>query len=455
MDASQWQALLMGHGMLTGLSAAIHAALSHGAAMGVFSVLVWTGLAGSLRNDARWRAFAAKAAWASALAFSGFAAVVGTGIWVASGTAPPRAPAAMLRLFYWPWLLAWLAFGIETLLLSAGCLLWRTAPRLGRSRFWLVLALPAVGLAVAWLLTGLTDRLAVPDPWPFVPATVPIPREPGLWSRACVRFFGGLALGAILISGLLLRNPGQSPDTGRDFRPAALRLQGLGILVAALAAAAGAAWHFGSPPSFRAAALLAVLTSRFSLYAWIFWTTVGTGLGLVALLALANLAGNRALARAVVIPAAIAAFALTAGFERTREFLRLPGPASEAVRLAGPETDDAPNGGSPGRGRHLFWPAVRQTPLRQPDEAATLFRRTCGPCHAVGGTDDLRHRLAGHSRNAIAAFLGRAPQAAPWMPLWTGNDRQRLLLADYLAAEAARPAPAGSTAWAAETADRH
>jgi hypothetical protein len=439
MDFSQWQAFLTAHGLFAGLDAAIHAFLGHGIATGVCFCLVLTGLAGSLRRDPRWERFAADAAMATALGLGGVGVVAGAGIWLASGAAPPRASAAMLRLYFQPWLLDWIAFVAEAALVLAGCLAWRAVGHTkhrGLHAAFALLALPAAGLALAWLLVGL-----------FGP-----PAGPGLWPRSFVRLFGGLALGASLVSGLLLWNRERIANPGPDFRTAALRLHGLGLLLSTAAAALAVRAYCASLPAHaRADAFFAALASH-PAYARVFWATVATGLGLILLLALANLAGDRALARAVVVPAVIAAFALTAGFERTREFLAAPGHLPHAV-YAARQTDTQPTAG----GRHLFWPAARPVQEARPTEAEALFDRACGPCHAADGPDHLHAGLAGRSRAAIAAIVERAPEVAPWLPPAAGNARERLLLADHLVSLAGQPqAPASSPSFptAAEAASR-
>uniref|UniRef100_I2Q4J9 Uncharacterized protein n=1 Tax=Desulfovibrio sp. U5L TaxID=596152 RepID=I2Q4J9_9BACT len=374
MDFPQWQAFLTAHGLFAGLDAAIHAFLGHGIATGVFFCLVLTGRAGSLRGDPRWERFAADAALATALGLGGCGVVAGAGIWLASGAAPPRPPAAMLRLYCWPWLLDWIACVAEAALLLAGCLAWRAVRRTKRRGLpaaFALLAVSAAGLVLAWLLAGPLGPPAEPGRWPLGQDLGQAFSDPGLWPRIFVRLFGGLALGASLVSGLLLWNRGRSSGTGPDFRTAALRLHGLGLLLSTAAAALAVRASCGSLPAHaRADALFAALASH-PAYARVFWATVATGLGLILLLALANLAGDRALARAVVVPALIAAFALTAGFERAREFLCAPGRLPDAVYAAQPADTHPAAGGTTAGGRHLFWPAVRPVQDSRPIEAAS------------------------------------------------------------------------------------
>ncbi len=59
-------------------------------------------------------------------AFSEFAAIIitsvgavtGVGIWFFISVLEPRGTGAMLRIFFWPWFLEWMAFTLEVIVLD-------------------------------------------------------------------------------------------------------------------------------------------------------------------------------------------------------------------------------------------------------------------------------------------------------------------------------------------------
>lgn len=61
--------------------------------------------------------------------------------------------------------------------------------------------------------------------------------------------------------------------------------------------------------------------------------------------------------------------------------------------------------------------------------AQALFSHNCNTCHTIGGLNDIRDRVRGRPPDEIAAIINHTGRMVPWMPPFSGNSRERELMA--------------------------
>jgi mono/diheme cytochrome c family protein len=436
MDFPQFQFPGVGHGMTIGSNAVTHVIFSHGVAMGVFFLILLTEIIGYLRRDETWDRYAHFAIVPVTLIITTFGALTGVGIWITIGTLAPRAASSMLRVFFWPWWLESIDFLLEEIILVCYYLLWAKMSASHRGKIAHI-GLGVAYLGAAWLstllITGIIGFQLTPDGWLWNQSRWIAWDNPSLWPQTWLRFCGGLALGGVLMTGLLFfwrKEPDK--DKLARFRTASLRIYGADTLVFAAVVFGCWMWYFHSiDPTFRINYLFAVLTSHISQYPVFFWVFLCVAVGLVVILAIVNLVGWRAGAKVLVIPGIIGAIALTAGFERIREFIR--GPYVMASWLYASEWTAKESALQKDEGMlpRAWWFNAAYTGKDPRQAAQTLYSHNCNTCHTMGGLNDIARRVRGRSPDGIAAIVNHTSRMVPWMPPFAGNTRERRIMSAY------------------------
>lgn len=444
MDFPQFQVPSMGHGMTIGSNAVLHVLVSHGIAMGVFFFIWLTELIGYFRRDELWDRYAHWAIVPTAVTITSLGAITGVGIWFTIGTLAPRAASSMLRNFFWPWWVESWDFLLEEIILLCYYLLWEKL-RTGRGKLF-HLSLGLDYLLGAWistlLISGIIGFQLTPGTWLWDQSRWIAWDNPSLWPQTFLRFFGGLMLGGVFSTGLLFFWK-KEPDPARlaEFGRRSLRLYGLGIVLFGAATIGCWLWYFYSiEPTFRINYLFAILTSHISQTTYWFWVMLGVSAGIVAILALVNLAGWRFGAKLLVVPAILGAIALTAGFERIREFIR--GPYVMASWLYASEWTATETARFEDRGMlpRMYWLNISSPEPTVHQSAQALFGHNCMTCHTVEGLNSIRDRVAGRSPDGIAAIINHTREMVPWMPPFAGTRRESELMAAYFYDLARAPA---------------
>jgi mono/diheme cytochrome c family protein len=446
MDFPSFQVPDVGHGMTIGTNAVIHVIVSHGVAIGLFFFIWVTELIGYLRRDPVWDRYARFAIVPTAVVITSLGAITGVGIWFTIGTLAPRAASSMLRNFFWPWWLESWDFLLEEIILLCYYLLWEklSTPRGKLIHLSLGFSYVAAAFVSTLLITGIIGFQLTPDSWLWDQSRWIAWNNPSLWPQTFLRFFGGLTLGSVLAPGLLFfwrKEPDQ--EKLALFRRRSLRLYGVATIVFFAATLVSWLWYFSRiEPTFRINFRFAILTSHLSQVPHWFWIFLGVSAGLVLLLAVINVVGWRLGAKVVVIPALLGAIALTAGFERMREFMR--GPYVMASWLYASEWTAMETARFEDQGLlpQLYWlhasspnPSARQA-------SHALFGNSCTTCHTAGGLNAIRDRVAGRPPDGIAAIINHTNEMVPWMPPFAGNRDESELMAQYFYDLAHTPSPA-------------
>jgi len=436
VDFPQFQVPHLGHGMIIGTNAVVHVILSHGIAIGGVFFITLTELIGFWRKDARWDKFAYYAVVPAAVIISSFSAITGVGIWFTIGTLAPRGAAEMLRLFFWPWFLEWIDFVSEAIIILVYYLLWHKmiTRRAKIMHISLGFAYVITGFVSAVLITGILGFQLTPGQWPWHQNFWTAFFNPTLWPQIFVRFFGGIAVGACIISAyLFLWHELENKEAIRRFRHSVLKVYGWGLAISTFLTTGVFLWYMSNiPETFKVNAKFSILTSHFSQTPWVLPLAIIVLLILILLLALVNILGWQTLTKIVVIPAMLASFAFVAGYERMREFIRGPYIMSSYLYASEWTPDETAMFKDNGMHSRLYWPVMTYSMLTPEQEAHEYFGHNCNTCHTIGGVNDIRYRVRNRSIDGISAILDHTNEMVPWMPPFAGNSNERVVLANYL-----------------------
>lgn len=422
----------LGDGMTIALDAVLHVLISHGVAIGVVTLVVLFQTLNYLGKGAFWGRVSRTLLGPCVVITTSVGAVTGVGIWFITGTLAPEGIGSLIHLFFWPWFIEWGAFTSEVVLLLIYYFLW---DRLAEKRPGLLVALGwgYVGMAVfsAILISGILGFMLTPDGWPWGLGFGQAYFNPTFISQCFLRVSGGLALGALfVIAWTAWRFSGEAAERGR-----VLRLGG-GVMLGAALVTAGSAWiYFNNvPQTYLTHWKFAVATSALSQQAMLL--PLANGLAVLFLLAtaLAALLGRRGLSRALCIPTIILSVGLVMEFERVREFVRgpylLPGymyanqiPLAEHAAVGQTQAAMLPR---------MRWIETQGGQSAEAVAGQALFAANCGVCHTLGGINDIRQRLAGRTLEGVNTVIGITQELAPFMTPFTGSEKERLLLANYL-----------------------
>ena len=422
----------LGDGMTIALDAVLHVFISHGVAIGLvtmivlFQTLAWRG------RGEFWAQFGHRLLVPVVVVITAVGAVTGVGIWFITGALAPEGIGSLIHLFFWPWFIEWMAFTGEVIFLLVYYYLWRklAAERPGLLAFmgW---GYVVMAVSSAFLITGILGFMLTPDGWPWGKLFTEAYFNPTFIPQFFLRVSGGVAMGSLLaLAWAAWRFKGTREERGR-----VLRVCGIVLLSAVVTAGLSASVYFSRvPQTYLTHWRFAVATSALSQDTALLPVINAAAALFILILALAALFRRQGWSRALCFPALVLSLGLMMEFERVREFVRgpylLPGYMyANQIVLAEHEAlsaRDAP-----------LLPRIRwlnRYKDMSPDESAgrALFDVNCGVCHTVGGINDIRARLAGRTQDGVNVIIGLTEELAPFMTPFTGSDRERLQLADYL-----------------------
>ena len=62
----------------------------------------------------------------------------------------------------------------------------------------------------------------------------------------------------------------------------------------------------------------------------------------------------------------------------------------------------------------------------------TLFAQNCSACHTIGGINNIVDRVQGRTADGLYVIIGHPQEMVPFMPPFSGTDRERRTMADFL-----------------------
>ncbi|MBU4276857.1 MAG: cytochrome C [Proteobacteria bacterium] len=421
----------LGQGMTIALVAVVHVLISHGFAIGVVSIIVLLEHLALRRGDAELAGLAKNMLKPVVIIVTAVGAVTGAGIWFTVSVLAPGGIGYMLRVFFWPWFIEWMAFTLEVLVLLPYYFLWE---RMRAKQAGLHVALGwsyvAVALASAFLISGILGFMLTPDGWVQNQRLVSAFFNPTFWPQLALRFLGGLAMGGLWSLAYVLF----SRHIGADLRQRVMRLLGGWVLVNGALCALAVWIYLGRiPQTYATHKIFAVLTSRLSQDAWLLWLGNILAALCIAAVALAAWLRWRRVALVLIIPALILTAGLVSEFERAREFVRGP-----YLMPGYMYANQIPLAQSDYLNRHGFLANAAwyqpQPPGLTPRAPAghALFMANCGVCHTIGGLNDIRDRLKGRTQPSVTVMVRRTKQMVPFMPSFSGTPAESLTMAAYL-----------------------
>jgi len=428
MEFPLFQVPYLGNGMTIGLVAVLHVLISHGLAIGAMAIVVLSEYRGYTYGSPEWERFAKGLLTVSIIVITGVGAVTGVGIWFTTSALSARGIGSLLRVFFWPWFIEWLFFVSELIVILIYYFAWdRWGKEKKKRHIYLGLSYSLIGLASATLITGILSFMLTSDGWPWDKSLWSAFFNPSFLPQLLVRLGIIFCLGSLFAAAYLLFTRRED-----SFRREALGLLGKITLVAVVSLPLCTWWYFAEVPSrFKTHFIFGILTSHLSQHPQIVFIGAVITFGGVLLYALAALLKAKLAARTLVIPALVLAVVFVMVFERTREFIRgpylIPGYlyASNVLIQEGPMVDRQ------GMLDNSYWYNMLafHDSLNQ---GAYLFAENCAACHTIDGLNDIRKRVEGRSENGITVYLTHIDEMVPFMPPFSGTEKERKILARFL-----------------------
>jgi len=418
----------LGNGMTIALNAVIHVFFSHGFAIGVFGMIAISEYIGYRRNSPQWTAFSHDLLKFAAILITGIGAVTGVGIWFTIGTLEPRGTADMLRVFFWPWFLEWVAFTAEVIVLVVYYYTWEGwAAHHRRGHVILAFAYMAIGAFAALAVTGILGFMLTPNGWPWQGNFWGAFFNPTFLPQLIMRIAMGYVLGTLITIAFLIFTKRNVPFHGE-----ALAFFGKVILSAGAVAVVSAVWYFYNvPPAFRVFSIFAVITSNLTQLSGLFWVVNGIALAVIVLAALLALRKVKLGVQIVILPAVLLMMGFFTEFERIREFIRGPYIMPGYMYANQVLLKEAPYYSQAGVLPNSYWfnASDHQGSL---DQGLYLFGQNCSVCHTIGGINDIQGRVRGRSLDGIRVIVAHTHDMVPFMTPFSGTQQEKDLLASFL-----------------------
>jgi mono/diheme cytochrome c family protein len=174
------------------------------------------------------------------------------------------------------------------------------------------------------------------------------------------------------------------------------------------------------------------LTSHLSQQPEIFWILNGLGIVFLILFSLFALKRSISFARVLIVPAILIMFCFVSEFERVREFIR--GPYLMPGYMYSNQVLLKENGllKKDGLLKNAYWFNMTASNPTGVQEGAFLFAQNCSMCHTIGGINDIKDRVIGRTQDGIAVILSHTNDMVPFMPPFSGIERERQVLAHFL-----------------------
>jgi len=416
----------IGNPLLIAIDAVLHVLLSHGIAIGGGAVIVLSELLGQRYHSPEWERFGRRMIKPTTIMIVAVGAPTGVGIWFITSVIAPRAIGSLLRLFFWPWFIEWLVFTLEVMLLLIYYFTWdRWTGAKKRKHVALGMTWVGASMLTAALITGILGFMLTSDGWPWYQRFAQAFFNPSYVPQLVLRLGEAIFLGCIYAV-LWLMFSKQS----RQFRQQALRVFGRVALGALVVVVVAGLWYLRSiPPVFKDTMLAStgipwvVQNPRALLLIDAALAAVVMAFVVFSLLPFSRIR------KTVAIGASMAAILFVAQFEFLRESMRKPYVMPGYMYANQVLVREQPHFVKAGLLDHSYWYNYEAAGM---PPGKYLFLQNCSRCHAIGGFNDIRARVAGRPSDGIYVILGNMDSMVPFMPPFSGTDRERRILADYL-----------------------
>ena len=429
MEFPIFQVPYLGNGMTIALNAVLHVVISHGISIGLMVMVVMAEYFGLKKSSKDWEDFSKALLKPTILIITGVGAVTGVGIWLITSALSPRGIGSMLRIFFWPWFIEWVVFSLEVVVILIYYFTWdRWTGERKKRHIYLGFSYIFFALCSAFLITGILGFMLTSNGWPWDQSLWSAFFNPSFLPQLLLRIGGALGLGALFsIAFLLYIHP------EKEFRQEALKIFGNISMVSFMAMVVFSWWYFKIVPStFKTHAIFSILTSHLSQHPEIFWLANGISAFLLLLLILSSAKGVIFSSRVLIFLAILIAVGFFGEFERIREFIRgpylMPGYmyANQILLKEKPLLEED------GALKNAYWYNITATNSNPVQQAVYLFALNCSACHTIGGMNDIKDRLKGRTEDGIFVLLAHTGEMVPFMPPFSGSERERKVLANFL-----------------------
>lgn len=438
MDIPIFHLDVLNNRMLIALIASIHVIVNHAMAVGGIPLVVFLEWKAVRTGDMRWDDLAYRILRVFFIVTTTLGAMTGVGIWFSAALVNPVAIGSLIRVFFFTWLVEWLVFVTEVVLILLYFKTWVHA--LGRRKERHVRL--GMGLALAsWitmaLIVSILGFMMDPGSWQsdrtlFSGMSNPM-YVPQLAFRTPLAMFMAGAAG-LVVSRFVTR--AGTPE--REQATRSLSRWSLTFLLPTVLA--GIAYARRIPEGMRANVPVAVGTQELARFSEVLLGVLGaTGLVAALVLVVGALRPSRVRGGVAVLPA-IACIAILGTFERVREFVRKPYAIAGYLYSNGVRKDDMALLRRDGMLAHATYTEVRAvTPETKLAAGKEVFRLACTRCHTTNGVNGIRAHLVGMygvdapwSEDGISSYVAGMHAARPYMPPFPGSDAERRALAAWL-----------------------
>jgi mono/diheme cytochrome c family protein len=438
MDIPIFHLDVLNNRMLIAFIASIHVIVNHAMAVGGIPLVVFLEWKAVKSGDMRWDALAYKILRVFFVVTTTLGAMTGVGIWFSAALVNPIAIGSLIRVFFFTWLVEWLVFVTEVVLILLYFKTWVHGIGPAKERHVRL----GMGLAVAsWITMAL------------IVSILGFMMDPGSWQSDRTLFSG--MLNPMYLPQLAFRTPlamlmagaaglvisrfvTQEGTIERERATRTLSRWSLAFLLPTVVA--GIVYARRLPEGMRANVPVAVGTQDLAHFSEVLLGVLGaTGLAAALVLLTGALRPDRVRGLVALVPA-VACIAIIGTFERVREFVRKPYAIAGYLYSNGVRKDDMALLRRDGMLAHATYTEVRTvTPETKLAAGKEVFRLACTRCHTTNGVNGIRAHLvrmygtdAPWSEDAISAYVAGMHAARPYMPPFPGSDAERRALAAWL-----------------------
>ncbi|MCP4661626.1 MAG: cytochrome c [bacterium] len=438
MDFPIFHIDFFGNRMLIAGIAIVHVIINHGFAVGAMPLVAAMEWWGWRTGERRWDDLARRYLWVCFIVTTTVGALTGVGIWFSTSLVNPYAIGSLIRVFFWAWFAEWVVFVTEVCLILAYFLLWKRWDGERKLRhIRLGIALSVASWLTMAIIVAILGYMMNPGAWLVEHRLVAGIFNPIYLPQLAFRTPMAMVMAGALALFLNLFFTAK----GSELRHRGTRFVAVWLLVWLPLFCAGALWYRLVIPRFMAEHFSVALgTMQFqNLYSTILWLT---GLAFSAIVLVALWGGLRptSLPRWAWALPMVMVIALTAQFERAREFIRKPYVLGGYIYANGIRVSDYPLLMKEGLLANSTFVSEREVTADNRLRAGKdVFMVACSRCHTLNGINSVPGKLeamygkdTSWSPEAVDQYLASMFAARPFMPPFPGTVAERRALAEYL-----------------------
>ncbi len=427
MEWPIFQMPFIGNRMLIAIIGTIHVSISHGMAVGGSFFIVLLHYISIRTNNQRLNELTYRILRIFFIITTSVGALTGVGIWLSTATVSPGTIGSLLHVFFWAWFSEWIVFVSEVILIMFYYLGWG---KYGSEKgFRIGLIYVAASWLTMMLITGVLGAMLTPGKWLntrsfwhgfFNPSYLP-----QLMSRTFIAVLLSIAFGLFIT---------RLHKSYKDQWPVVWQFAGKSLLITAPLFLLFILSYYNSlPQQVSHLVNTALMTTKYATWAYIskiFYVSIVIMMMLFGLILITR---KRDYVIISFLPAFLMVFAM-GNMERVREFIRKPYTIHRYLYSNAIRESEAPFLNKAGVSQFLDW-AERSAKETDPQLrlGEKIFKLECAICHTYRGVNGITKKTnIIQSKEITENFLKTYKRSHPFMPPFTGTDKERSALAAYL-----------------------